>query len=369
MKFVSRNFPILALMTLFMFGQLSSAFAKQTGSNKADIVWNRYDFVPGDKIIFEDNQETESNGEFPSKWELVDKDNIEIATVNGNNVLYFIKCNMNSGGGLVPRMKNTGIDYLPDEFTVEFDAYFENSNKPAYYLYLTDTKHQRKLEKTAPSKTPHNHRNIQFDRVMAKVYGGTANYYPGMTATSKLPSMWRHFAISYNKGYVKVYIDDARVLTIPDLGYNPTGISIGSHITGTKNKGYIKNVRIAAGSVKLYNSLMAKGRIATTGIKFDTGNATLKPESNGVINEIVKMMNTYPIIRLRIEGHTDSDGDTSANQILSEKRSAAVKAALIKRGIAAVRLSISSFGETKPVADNTTSEGKANNRRVEFVKL
>jgi len=369
MKLVSRNFPILALTALFMIGQFSPACAKQSGSNRSEVVWNKYDFVPGDKIIFEDNQETESNGEFPSKWELVDKDNIEIATINGENVLYFIKCNMNSGGGLVPRMKNTGIDYLPDEFTVEFDAYFENSNKPTYYLYLTDTKNQRKLEKAAPSKTSHNHRNIQFDRVMAKVYGGTANYYPGMTATTRLPSMWRHFAISYNKGYVKVYIDDARVLTIPDLGYNPTGIGIGSHITGIKNKGYIKNVRIASGSVKLYSSLMTKGRIATTGIKFDTGKATLKPESNGVINEIVSMLKTYPALRLRIEGHTDSDGETATNQVLSEKRAATVKAALIKRGIAAGRLSTSSFGETKPVANNTTSEGKANNRRVEFVKL
>jgi outer membrane protein OmpA-like peptidoglycan-associated protein len=276
---------------------------------------------------------------------------------------------MNSGGGLVPRVKNPGIDYLPDEFTVEFDAYFENSNKPAYYIYLADTRNQRKLDKVAPAKTLHNHRYIQFDRVMAKVYGGTSNYYPGMTATTKLPPMWRHYAIAYNKGYVKVYIDDARVLTIPDLGYNPTGIGIGSHITGTKNKGYIKNVRIAYGNVKLYNSLMTKGRIATTGIRFDTAKATLKPESNGVINEIVTMMKTYPALRLRIEGHTDSDGDTSANQILSEKRATTVKTALTRRGIAPERLSISSFGETKPVADNATSEGKANNRRVEFVKL
>jgi outer membrane protein OmpA-like peptidoglycan-associated protein len=96
--------------------------------------------------------------------------------------------------------------------------------------------------------------------------------------------------------------------------------------------------------------------------------ATIKPESMGVINSIVQLMKDHPEIKLSVEGHTDSDGDDASNQILSEKRAQAVVAELTKMGVAAVRLTSKGWGETKPVGPNNTAEGKAANRRVEFVK-
>ena len=367
MNFSLRKASLLGLTALLLFGQPSAVSAAES---RPTIIWNKYDFIPGDKIIFEDNQENETNGQFPSKWELTDKDNIETARLNGDNVLYFINCNMNSGGGIVPLIKNRAQDYLPDDFTVEFDAWFSDKNhSPLYYLYLIDIKNQRSLAKGAPSGCSATSRYLRFNRIKANQYGGVGNAYPGMNQQSRLQPMWRHFAVSFRQGILKAYMDDARVLTIPNLGYNPTGITIGSHNTGQTIKGYIKNVRIATGGVELYSRILSAGRVATTGIKFDTGKATLKPESNGVMNELVTMLNTYPSLRLRIEGHTDSDGETAANQILSEKRAAAVKDILTKRGVTAARLTTAAYGETKPVAVNTSSEGKANNRRVEFVKI
>ena len=131
----------------------------------------------------------------------------------------------------------------------------------------------------------------------------------------------------------------------------------------------IKNIRIAKGSKKLYDRIVADGKFVTRGILFDVNKATIKPESMGVINEIVKMMKAHEDLKLRIEGHTDSDGEKSFNQDLSEKRAAAVKDVLVESGIASSRLKTKGYGESKPVNDNSTPEGKANNRRVEFVKI
>ena len=79
-------------------------------------------------------------------------------------------------------------------------------------------------------------------------------------------------------------------------------------------------------------------------------------------------MNQHPEINFSVEGHTDSDGDTKFNQNLSEQRSKAVVNTLIDMGIADKRLVSKGFGESVPVAENKSPEGKANNRRVEFVK-
>ena len=89
----------------------------------------------------------------------------------------------------------------------------------------------------------------------------------------------------------------------------------------------------------------------------------------GVINEVAKMMKEHTDLKFRIEGHTDSDGQEKSNSALSEKRAAAVKEALTDLGIDPSRLQVKGLGESVPVSDNKTPEGKANNRRVEFIKI
>ncbi len=133
-------------------------------------------------------------------------------------------------------------------------------------------------------------------------------------------------------------------------------------------KGYIKNVRIAKGAVPLYDKLLTDGKFITTGIRFDVNKAPIKPESMGTINDVVKMMSDNPNLIFSVEGHTDSDGDDTSNQILSEARAKAVMDQLIELGIAANRLTSKGFGESKPINGNSTPEEKAQNRRVEFVK-
>jgi len=110
------------------------------------------------------------------------------------------------------------------------------------------------------------------------------------------------------------------------------------------------------------------GRVAVYGIEFDTGKATLKPESEKVLAQVRALLNGQPDWKMKIEGHTDSTGTKAGNQTLSQQRAAAVIAWLVKNGIAPTRLVGAGLGDTQPIADNATAEGRARNRRVELVK-
>ena len=345
--------------------ELTKSVSDKTTQPKPELIWAKYDFVPGTEIIFEDNLEGEQNGEFPSKWDLV-QGNFEIASFDGSNVIYHMKCNMNGGGGIVPMLKNAKEDYLPEEFTIEFDAYFTENHGGYYEICFGDYKNQQKLDKEFILAN-------KWIRIYKNSVSGKnfeTNFYPGYKSGmyDKTPK-WRHVAISFNKRALKVYLDDARVLNIPNLGYNPTGFSLGKQSVEGKDPGYTKNFRITKGAVPLYDKFLTDGKFVTTGIKFDVNKATIKPESMGTINYVVKMMTDHPELKFSVEGHTDSDGETAANQKLSEARSKSVLEAMVKLGISADRLTSKGHGESKPMAGNDTAEGKAQNRRVEFVKF
>jgi OOP family OmpA-OmpF porin len=117
-----------------------------------------------------------------------------------------------------------------------------------------------------------------------------------------------------------------------------------------------------------YKALKDKGRVAVYGINFDTGKATIRPDSEAVLSEIRKLLTDHPDLRLKVEGHTDNVGAPAANQKLSEARAAAVVAWLGRQGIKPDRLTPAGFGDTKPIVDNITEEGRTKNRRVELVR-
>jgi OOP family OmpA-OmpF porin len=117
----------------------------------------------------------------------------------------------------------------------------------------------------------------------------------------------------------------------------------------------------------ILSALNTDGHIALY-ITFDVNKATIKPESEPIIEQIVSMLRDNPKVDISVEGHTDNTGDSKKNQTLSEERAAAVKAAIVSAGIDAKRLVTVGWGDTKPIADNSTEDGKAKNRRVELVK-
>jgi len=322
--------------------------------------WAKYDFVPGTEIIFEDDFKDEQNGEFPSRWDMT-KGAIEVAELDGEKVVWFKLTNSNGPDAILPFLKNRTEDYLPDEFTLEMDVYFHANNQlnREYYIFLYDKKNQMKI--MSPSKPI----RIVYNRIHHNFIG---DIYPGQTSRNYKEG-WRHVAISFNKRALKGYLDDTRLLNIPNLEFNPTGIMISVHNVSGTGKAFIKNVRIAKGAVPLYDKFLSDGKFVTTGIKFDVNKATIKPESMGTINYVVKMMTDHPELKFSVEGHTDSDGEDAANLKLSEARAKSVLEAMVKLGISPDRLTSKGHGESKPMTGNDTPEGKSQNRRVEFVKF
>ncbi len=326
-------------------------------SHQPKVVWSKYDFVPGDTVIFEDGPAAdEENGEFPSRWDL-DKGGAEIAEVDGQNVIMFTS----TSSYIVPYLKNPDKDYLPDVFTVEFDMFMPkgHTTNNRLWVYLGDQKNQNRLGAAHTSLVVMPH-SLEF--------GDSEKYYPGtenMGWTVEREGSWKHISIAYTKGKFKAYFNDTRLINIPHLKVNPTGITIHT----SNDKIFIKNFRIAKGGVKYYKRVLSDGKIIVNGIKFDVNKATLKPESMGPINRIYQLMKKQPGLKFSVEGHTDSDGDQAFNLKLSKERAKTVMDKLVSMGIEASRLKYTGWGETKPIDNNDTSEGKANNRRVEFIKF
>lgn len=118
----------------------------------------------------------------------------------------------------------------------------------------------------------------------------------------------------------------------------------------------------------LYAGLQEAGRVRLDGVTFDTGKATLRPESRPALTEAKSLMSTHPGLKLSVEGHTDNVGAPAANQVLSLARAQAVKAWLVANGVDAERLSAAGFGDTRPQSSNTDEAGRSQNRRVELVR-
>lgn len=212
--------------------------------------------------------------------------------------------------------------------------------------------------------------DISSVRVSEKLDGVTGEL-PNTDYTDINNPRWIHISIAFTKGKLKVYMDDTRVINIPHYTGNPTGLTLEAYFAdlGEDKAFYFKNIRIAKGGVKYYDRILSEGKIVVNGIRFDTNKATLKPESIGPINNIFELMQKQQDLNFSVEGHTDNDGENEANMTLSIARGKAVMDKLIAMGISPNRLKSNGFGESKPIDKNSTQEGKANNRRVEFVKF
>jgi outer membrane protein OmpA-like peptidoglycan-associated protein len=125
---------------------------------------------------------------------------------------------------------------------------------------------------------------------------------------------------------------------------------------------------VIADAGRMAAELAQSGHVAVYGIHFPSGQATIQADSEPTLNQIVELLKSDPNLKLRVEGHTDNTGSKDANKTLSQQRAAAVVAWLSQHGIDRARLTAAGFGDTRPVADNSTDEGKAKNRRVELVK-
>ncbi len=351
----------------------NDAPANDPRNPKAQISWNSYDFVAGDEIIFEDNLQDEQIGEFPSKWDVFGG-YAQVAQLNG------VKCISLSDNGAITPLFNNNKPYLTDEFTIEYDVYivygpdYGTDFNPHGWVITTILPSGDKI--SAEDNGFHFNHQVSTCadcRTLDDAYFGYQWHVPNSDdrrdGNARLNNVstnsWHHVAISFNKRAYKVYFDERRLVNIP----NATKPSF-FWINCNQNEAvfFIKNIRIAKGAVPLYDRMSSDGKIVTYGITFDIGKSTIKPESMGEINRIVKLMNDNPDLKFEVQGHTDNTGNAASNQTLSEQRANAIVAKMVEMGIASNRLTAVGKGQSVPIADNSSDEGRAKNRRVEFVK-
>ena len=345
---------------------------KQDKNQKVETGYAKSDFVPGDEIFFEDLVEGEKVGEFPSRWEFLGGEECEIITLNGEKVIKL------SGWytEIAPLMKKA--DYLPDQFTIEFDVWsnakYGGSNNDWIRLCLYSEDDYDGVVKVdlnpAFNDTPQegSHADLVYD-----FYSPSGNYSDGTAPGENLdklikPNTWLKVQVSFNKRAFKYYVNGVRMVNIPNVK-QPTRMRLVSISNcDEKDRFYIRNVRICKGAVPLYDRLASDGKIITYAITFETGMADIKPESIIEIKRVATLMKEHPELEFEVQGHCDTTGSDKVNDPLSQKRAEAIVDALVEEGIARSRLTAVGKGSHSPIASNSTDEGRAKNRRVEFVK-
>jgi outer membrane protein OmpA-like peptidoglycan-associated protein len=282
--------------------------------------------------------------------------------------------------------------YLPEVFTLEWDMFVSKSETEEskfgeekfelQFRYPTVDYRNSTIEFWWRSWDDGCDINYQ---VRKPNFSGDADYIGGdsrdlVAAKIVKKNAWNHFAVSFNKRALKVYINGVRIFNIPNM--EAPGWFVFWQGGNYKYRGFT-NVVLAKGGVDLYEqkttdlsaaaaavekAIAETGKFVTNNILFETGKATLKPESMEEILKVAEYMKKNPGARFEVQGHTDNQGSDKVNDPLSQQRAEAVVKALEEQGVDPFNLRPVGKGSHEPVADNKTEDGRAKNRRVEFIK-
>jgi outer membrane protein OmpA-like peptidoglycan-associated protein len=333
--------------------------------------YSKYDFVPGEKVVALDDFTQDEIGDFPARWNT--NGSGEIVTIAGKTGRWL---KMTKGGFFLPEF----VTELPENFTIEFDLTVAPTFDSGYMLnvalvQLADLKAPAPWQSSDHAFTLQlNPRGTAGSSAMTTRQGGTSG--PANNATSSQLSVRSaapiHVSMWRQRQRVRVYINQEKAWDVPraiaaDATLNSLIFFLPAADDG--HEYYVGNVRLATGAPDTRNKILTEGRWVTRGILFDVGSDRLRGESYGSLKEIANVLTESADLEVRIVGHTDSDGDEAANLDLSRRRAAAVKTALAAQfGIDAGRLDTDGRGESQPAGANDTPAGKANNRRVEFIR-
>ena len=332
------------------------------------------DFVPGQSVIFQDDFSQDALADFPAKWN--SNGSGKVTTLNGLTGRWL---ELKTNTAVTPEINKA----LPENSTIEFDLYLNAQNgqtTPFIQFGLTQVKDILKEDLFYKDRLFMNiHRYAEQDGHTVE-YGlkndvlGTKGDFPITSYAGKV----LHVSMALNKTRIRIYLDQTKVLDLP-RALTPgmrTNFFLNSNqiVPAAELDMYVGNVRIASAETDarslLVKQLMESGKAVTNDILFDVNSDVIKSQSYDVVNQFGDALKANPTLKIKITGHTDSDGNASNNMELSKKRAASVKKYLLANyGIDDTRIETDGKGASQPVADNNTATGKAKNRRVEFLKL
>lgn len=326
------------------------------------------DFTPGTIILFEDQFTKDNQGDFPVAWDT--NGSGEIALINNEKWL-----RLGGQSTYIPMLKAS----LPENYTVEFDLFTsgldkKTSSQAFLSIILEDNNgFTRAMDKCFVEISP-----CQFignSGAVEKIENGKRqlrnqvgkDYRNAINGKS-------HMSIAVNKTRMRVWLNDNKLVDIPRLvpekaNYFKLAVR-GLRDEAGKDDLFIANFKMTKIGEDNRSKLITEGRLTTNAILFESASANIKKTSYAIIRDIAKVLEENPEVRIKIIGHTDSDGEESSNDTLSKKRAVAVRELMQDAyGIDDNRIETYGMGERQPMAPNNTSQGKAQNRRVEFIKL
>jgi outer membrane protein OmpA-like peptidoglycan-associated protein len=336
--------------------------------------YSKYDFVPGEKIIVFEDFMQDAVGDFPTKWNTNAAG--EVMTIDGRPGHWFA---IGKTGVYMPDF----IDSLPDDFTLEFDILV---NKPAHSWGI-DVNLVQLQDRNRPADWSYAKNNFllnilpgspDFNNNGSSHYKKKKNGVEESSSNTKITQFIDitrpvHVAFWRQKERLRVYLNEEKTWDVPKAILPEAKLnSLVFNIPTSNDQWYylITNLRLAVGAPDTRKKILEQNKWVTHGILFDVNSDKLKPESYGTLKEMANVLKEYGDLKVKIVGHTDADGKDDANLDLSKRRAASVKAALAKEfGIDESRMETDGKGESEPIDKNDTPAGKANNRRVEFIKI
>lgn len=343
----------------------------------------KFDFVQGDKVIYSNNFSGDAMGELPTGWNSNGTGAVtKLEGLEGNWVEFY-----KDAFYLIDNKKS-----FTENFTVEFDLLLRRSNPKEEFPLLGFGLLSAGADSTMESRTMKEYKKYFAAELKIKPYdyNGSHMHYQSFeryqatleTDVKKYGDLQKffnkpvHVAMQVQKTRLRIWFNETKMYDLPQAikgGVNINQLFFFVKGPGGKDEevGFnVSNIRIATGIPDTRHKLIDEGKFSTSGILFAVNTADINVQSYGVIKEIATVLKENSNLKIRIVGHTDSEGSDDANLQLSKKRATAVKEKLVSEyGIDAGRIETDGKGESVPVADNNTREGRAQNRRVEFIKI
>ncbi len=323
-------------------------------SAQPNLVAVKIDFIPGEKTLFFDDLSDMAPDEPPPHWR-----------VRGSQVTLLMNGTTRELSLSVTRLTSPRLA-LPANFTFQSLTTYHMGNggglPAANWHFLTANNNDALLIRTIG--------NFLDKKLSVQVFanGNDIGDYDVHDMTFAQPV---HLDLWLQEGRVRVYVNGDRIIDVNQVAIHPV-VRVALRANrgeGERVRVGLRRVRLAVSAPDFAAAMQASGKYVTHGIHFDTNSAILKPSSAAVIRQVADGLIGDPALKLEIDGYTDSVGSDAANLTLSQARADAVRSVLISQfSIDGSRLTAKGLGPANPIGSNDTAAGRAENRRVEFVK-